>query len=319
MNEDRFRHWMNAIDGEFLEEAQRPLPRFTAARRWGAVAACLCAAALTLALWQPWDGHGAGSAAYGVRSAPEAEASGQDAGALAATLALPGDGVLLTDYDTRVDESGAVTAASCTVEFNGCSYDYGAAYTSALLPGPDGQQPTASWQVDGLTLLLYDDGAVSWYNEASGIQWYCAASADGAETLVTAFALMSAQSYTVPVAPEDAQVLGYDLFELDGMTVTEVTFTENGRTWRYRMAPTADVTENIPDISGYTGGSLSAEGTVRWCRTVLRWDEGGAGCVIWKDTVPGLTYSLTVDNGASETLLDDMTSRIFKPAQEDVG
>lgn len=312
MNDNRMKQWMESVDDDLLEEAQHPLPRSGSVLRWGALAACLCVAALALALWQPWSGNETGGAVYSARSVPKADA-------LAATLVLPGDGVLLSDYDLQADESGAVTAASCTVEVNGCSYGYGAAYTSVLLPGPDGQQPSASWQVDSLTLLLYDGGAVSWYNEAVGIQWYCTTSADGAETLVTAFELMSAQNYTVPVAPEDTQVLGYDLFELDGMTVTEVTFTENGHTWRYRMASTADVTENIPDISEYTGGSLSAEGTVRWCRTALRWDEGGAGCVIWKDIVPGLTYSLTVDSGASETLLDDMTSHIFKPAQEDVG
>lgn len=110
-------------------------------------------------------------------------------------------------------------------------------------------------------------------------------------------------------------VLGYDLFELDGETVTEVTFSENGQTWRYRMMPTMDVTEHIPDISGYTGGGKTAEGQVRWCAARLCWDEGGMGCIIWKDVAPGLAYSLTVDSGASETLLNDMARRVFQPAQ----
>lgn len=321
MSEQRMKRWMDAIDEEWLEEAQRPQPRFSAARRWGALAACFGAAVLTLALWQPWNAQMADTAAvYNTRAAGKASAAdAADDGTvmLAETLALPSGGVLLSDYDLRHDESGAVAAASCTVEVNGYSYDYGAAYTSEPLPSPGGELPTASWEVSGLTVLVYENGAVSWYNEDTGIQWYCATSVDGAETLVTAFELMGAQSYTVPVAPEGAEVLGYDLFELDGMTVTEVTFAENGRTWHYRMASTADVTETIPDISEYSGGSLSAEGKVRWCQTALRWDEGGAGCVIWKDIVPGFTYSLTVDSGAAELLLDDMTGRIFKPAQGD--
>ena len=48
----------------------------------------------------------------------------------------------------------------------------------------------------------------------------------------------------------------------------------DGLTWRYRMAATADVTENIPDISQLTGGSETAESAVRWCAARLRWTEG---------------------------------------------
>ena len=102
-----------------------------------------------------------------------------------------------------------------------------------------------------------------------------------------------------------------------GVQPDMVTFTLDGRTWRYRMAPTMDVTETIPDISGSAGGSLTAEGAVRWCTAALRWDEGGAGCIIWKDVAPGLVYSLTVDTGASETLLSDTALLVFQPAQEE--
>ena len=200
------------------------------------------------------------------------------------------------------------------MEIDGLDYSYGAVYTTSPLPAPDGSLPSASWQMGGLTLLVYDDGAVGWYSESSGIQWYCAAD-DKGETLVTAFAMISAQAYTVPTAPEGAAVLGYDLFELEGETVTEVTFAADGQTWRYRMMPTMDVTERIPDISGYTGGQQTAEGQVRWCAASLRWDAGGTGCIIWKDVAPGLAYSLTVDGGASEALLNDMAARVFQPAQ----
>lgn len=40
MNDNRMKRWMDAIDDDLLEEAQRPLPRSGAARRWGALAAC---------------------------------------------------------------------------------------------------------------------------------------------------------------------------------------------------------------------------------------------------------------------------------------
>ena len=73
----------------------------------------------------------------------------------------------------------------------------------------------------------------------------------------------------------------------------------------------------LPVFSGFTGGSLTAEGKLRWCPTVLRWDAGGAGCIIWRDLAPGLAYSLTADTGASEDALSDMAALVFKPAQEE--
>lgn len=313
MNEERFKRWMDAIDDEYLEEVQRPLPH-AAARRWGTLAACLCAAALTLALWQPWHGSTAAEDAMDNGAEPPIAFAVPAAEPLSATLTLPENASLVAGYDLRQDEDGAVSAASCTVELDGADYSYGAVYTASPLPAPDGSLPSASWQLGGLTLLVYDDGAVGWYSESAGIQWYCAADDNGG-TLAVAFSMMSAQAYTVPTAPEGAAVLGYDLFELDSETVTEVTFSENGQTWRYRMMPTMDVTEHIPDISGYTGGSETAEGQVRWCAARLCWDEGGTGCIIWKDVAPGLAYSLTVDSSASEALLNDMARRVFQPAQ----
>ena len=323
MNDNRMKRWMDAIDDDLLEEAQRSLPRGGAARRWGALAACFCAAALALALWQPWsagigDNTAGADADFGAmdKSFSVAMPPALDAEPLSASLALPEGASLTSDYQWRQDGEGAVTGVSCTVLLDGYDYDYGAAYASQPLPAPDGTLPADTWQVNGLTLLVYDDGAVGWYDTSAGIQWYCAAW-DGGEPLVTAFTLMDAQYYTVPTAPEGADVLGYDLFDLNGETVTEVSFTLNSVTWHYRMAPTLDVSETIPDISDFTGGSLMAEGKLRWCPTVLRWDAGGAGCIIWRDIAPGLAYSLTADTGASEKTLADMAALVFKPAQEE--
>ncbi len=316
MNEDRIRLWMDAIDDELLEEAQRPLHRGGAVLRWGGLAACLCAAALTVGLWQPWNGVAQTADEAAFSAVEDAAVSSVSPDPLSASLTLPENGELVSAYDLHRDAAGAVSSVSCTVSLNGADYAYTAAYAAQPMTAPDGTQPADTWQLGGLTLLLYDDGAVSWYDADKGIQWYCVAAEDG-EPLMTAFALMDAQYYSVPSAPEGAELTDYELFELDGMTVTGVSFTLDNRSWCYRMASTADVTDNIPDISQFEGGSLTAEGTVRWCTTALRWDEGGAGCVIWKDIVPGLTYSLTVDTGAAETLLCDTAALVFKPAQEE--
>ena len=42
--EEEIKRWQASIDDDLLEEAQRPLPRGSAALRWGGLAACLCAA-----------------------------------------------------------------------------------------------------------------------------------------------------------------------------------------------------------------------------------------------------------------------------------
>ena len=294
MNEPMLRMMMDAIDDDLLEEAQRPLPARRPALRWGMLAACLCIAAALLLLAQPWRAGQADSAMDGAAAPAPSAAPAAGTDLLSATLALPADAVRVSDYDLRTDEGGGVTAVSCTVAVDGWDYAYGAVYTAEPLPAPDGATPSVSWEVSGLTLLLYDDGAVGWYDAGAGIQWYCVPW-DGGEPLVTAFSLMDAQAYTVPSPPEGAEVLGYDLFELDGMTVTEVSFRSDGLTWHYRMAPTADVTEEIPDISQFTGGSETAEAAVRWCSARLYWTEGGASAA-------GLT---------------DMARRVFVPAQEE--
>lgn len=207
VNDNRMKRWMDAIDDDLLEEAQRPLPRSGAARRWGALAACFCAAALALALWQPWsagigDNTAGADADFGAmdKSFSVAMPPALDAELLSASLALPEGASLTSDYRWRQDGEGAVTGVSCTVLLDGYDYDYSAEYASQPLPAPDGTLPTDTYQVNGLTLLVYDDGAVGCYDTSAGIQWYCVAW-DGGAPLVTAFTLMDAQYYTVPHRP----------------------------------------------------------------------------------------------------------------------
>ena len=102
MNEERFKRWMDAIDDKYLEEVQRPLPH-AAARRWGTLAACLCAAALTLALWQPWHGGTAAEDAMDTGAEPPIAFAVPAAEPLSATLALPENASLVAGYDLRQD------------------------------------------------------------------------------------------------------------------------------------------------------------------------------------------------------------------------
>ena len=172
MNDNRMKRWMDAIDDDLLEEAQRPLPRGGAARRWGALAACFCAAALALALWQPWsagigDNTAGADADFGAmdKSFSVAMPPVLDAEPLSASLALPEGASLTSDYRWRQDGEGAVTGVSCTVLLDGYDYDYGAAYASQPLPAPDGTLPTDTYQVNGLTLLVDAEGKPLLYHK----------------------------------------------------------------------------------------------------------------------------------------------------------
>lgn len=310
MNDNRMKLWMDAIDGELLEEAQRPLPRGGAVRRWGALAACFCAAALVLALWQPWSGGSGENDAVSDCGAANKSFASTAVEPLSATLTLPEGAELTSGYDLQRGEDGAVTAVSCTVALDGAEYAYSAAYAA----GAESGSATLTWESGGLTLLLYD-GSVSWYDSASGVEWSLSGE-DGEAVLNMAAGIMGTQAFAIPAAPENADDVFYMAFSLEDMAVMEVSFTLGGIRWHYRMAPTSDVSDAIPDISEFSGGALTATDSIRWCPAALRWDEGGAGCIIWRDIVPGLAYSLVADSGATEQLLHDTAALVFQPAQE---
>lgn len=307
MNEPMLRMMMDVIDDELLEEAQRPLPVRRPALRWGTLAACLCIAAALL-LAHPWrTGRADGTAGTAPSDAPV-----EGADLLSATLALPADVVRVSDYDLRTDEGGGVASVSCTVAVDGVDYCYSAAYAEEA--GTD-DGALLAWELNGVTLLLYDD-SVSWYDSASGVEWSLSG-ADSEAILNTAASIMEVQSLAVPAAPEGAEAVFYMAFPLEDMAVMEVSFTVDGIRWHYRMASTGDVSEAIPDISEFIGSSASTDAMILWCPAALRWGTDGAGCIIWRDIVPGIAYSLTADSGADEELLIHMAQRVFVPAQDE--
>lgn len=308
MKDPMLRLLMDSIDDDLLEEAQRPLPARRPALRWGALAACLCLTGALL-LAHPRQ---SGPSDTAVRASDSSAA--ESAAPLCAALTLPEDAVQVSDYDLRRDDAGAVTAVSCTVSVDGTDFCYSAAYAAEEKPAGSA---LLAWELEGVTLLLYGD-SVSWFDSASGVEW--SLSGGDSETVLNAAAgIMETQSLAVPAAPEGAEDVFYMAFPLEDMTVMEVSFTLDGVRWHYRMAPSGDVSEAIPDISEFAGGTQTASGSLRWCPTELRWDDGGAGCVIWRDIAPGIVYSLTADSGADETMLAAMAQRVFVPAQGEDG
>ena len=66
-------------------------------------------------------------------------------------------------------------------------------------------------------------------------------------------------------------------------------------------------------------GAVKETASVLWCPAELYYVPGGEGKMLWYDVVPGLLYSLWMEDGASAENLTALAKEIFKPAQGDVG
>ena len=295
---NKFRTLMNAVDDDLLEEAmttqkrKRPLP-------WIAAAVAACLLLVMGSLMRP--------------------------GVTMATLSGMG-------YDMKLPEKAEHIrydivsmfdreAAQASFVIRDTKYVYQAVKTEAKQPLSESGE-VLSWNAGNVDIQLSSSGAstsVSWYRSEEQTQWYLTADADSLEVLTTASQILRATGLNVAVAPADARNITYNAFLLDGLTVAETTFELDGITYAYRMAATMELGEDFADISGLAGPfAESIEDQVLWCRAKLRFDRGGRGKVVWFDVVPGILYSLSMDDGASEAALLDLATELFVPAQEEI-
>ena len=113
-------------------------------------------------------------------------------------------------------------------------------------------------------------------------------------------------------APEGAENVSYRL--IDGeQPIGEMTFTLEGRDYAYRMAPSAMGEESIDGM--HYDWQQSGETPVGYLSAALSWNEGGAGVIRWFDTVPGMLYSLSMNEGASREALSATANLLFAPLQ----
>ena len=139
-----------------------------------------------------------------------------------------------------------------------------------------------------------------------------------ADLLDTVDDIFSVLGHQLTQAPEGAQDIHYNAFYLDELVVGETTFTLDGVSCAYRIAPTYDTSADFADISGVEEDFANrAEAEMGWCPARLAWNDGGAGKIVWFDVVPGQLYSLSVDAGASREGLLDLAGQLFAPAQEE--
>ena len=157
-----------------------------------------------------------------------------------------------------------------------------------------------------LTQAEDQTACVGWYEEESGMQWCLSGGTDALALMRTAQEIVNTLGYDMTVSPAEAENVSYQALELDGLSVGETVFTWNGITYTYRTAATGEIEENFADISGVEGEYVEQPaGEVLWCPARIYLDANGAGKIVWFDVVPGLLYSLHMDQDASvEALLD---------------
>ena len=170
--------------------------------------------------------------------------------------------------------------------------------------------------------LRYNEGeagVVQWYDQSSGQQYSLSVDTGATKELllVTADQILQTLGLDVDVAPEGAQDVSYDIVDgPGGIQLAQTSFTLDGVRWVYRIA-TEYTEENISGVDAALGADAQDE--LGWCTAQLHWDEGGQGYVTWYDAAPGLLYSLSADTNATEQGLLAMASRLYVPAQDDVG
>lgn len=309
---------MNAVDDDLLEEAQYPVRRSLSWLRMAGVA-CL---ALFAAFWLLARGGGGQEAIGG----PVHESSMDEVARLGYVIPIP-EGARNVSYLLIDSEApDAAPMAEAVYERGGRTYSCRAlkAEQAEDISGlSDEWEQSLDWNSGALQMQLRQSDTsawVGWYAPDAGVQWCLKGGEDALELLHTAQSIVEALGYNLAVAPENAGDVLYNAFELDGLVVGETVFSLNGVSYSFRMAQTWEIEEEFADISGLDGSFRNtAEGSVQWCPARLSYDDSGAGKVVWFDVVPGLLYSLSMDQGASEEALLEMTGQLFQPAQGDVG
>ena len=341
MNMEQFTQWMHAVDDELLEEAQKP-PAPAHHKLWtvGALAACFCVL-LAAGRWQLPDVlHQAQTSSEDVAASentaspeetvtmvnPMREVTAEEVAALGYEIPLP-EGA--ADVSYTVIDGTAYAAPLVEVTFTQDSADYSCRALKSEGPEDisgiyDQWTECLDWTVDNLSMQMRQSNSgaawVGWYAADQGTQWCLSGDGDGLSLLHTAQSIVESLGYQLAVAPAEAENVIYNAFALDGLTVGETVFALDGVTCSYRMAATWEIEEDFADLSEADGPFDQTDtAELQWCQAKLFWNEGGEGKIIWFDVVPGLLYSLHMEQNASREALVDLASQLFVPAQGEVG
>lgn len=141
-------------------------------------------------------------------------------------------------------------------------------------------------------------------------------------------------------APEGAENAAWAYIETSDGNISQVKFDLDGNSFCYRAkmtsitslfdspaedAEASEVTDALSDsiaigteLSGMNYEWTGSASTIFENRdAVVAFNDGDAGFICWLDVVPGILYSLSVDDNASQQLLQDTAAKCFVPAQGD--
>lgn len=114
--------------------------------------------------------------------------------------------------------------------------------------------------------------------------------------------------------PDEAVDVTYSIIDIEGDNdIAQAVFTLDGAEYTHRIKPCAE----FEDISGaYYEWEKSEERDVSYCDGKLQFNEDKQGVYLWFDVVPGLMYSVYMQNGASLDLLTEIAGKLFVEAKD---
>lgn len=304
MNTKKFYTVMNALDDDLLEEAKQPLPAKKHNLYWySAAAACLFLVILLQFSFQ-----------QSTVTAADLLAQGYD-------LYVP-DSADNIVYSLKEDSKGPTAQAVFSLDGSEYTYDVTKCTQSETLPAQTDSDTVIAWNTKGLDLSMTKTNSavsVNWYSSSANTIHTLSTSAENDKLLSTARQVLLFTGLDMANAPAEAEDISYYVFLYKDLVVAETTFSYENNVYSYRMASTLEIAEDFADISEMEGDfSVTFPGEVEYCPAKVSLTPNEQGKVIWFDVVPGIVYSLSTKNNASEEALLHLANELFVPMQGDV-
>ena len=231
MKQNRFKLWMQAVDNELLEEAQKPYRRkYTFIYRIGAVAACLVLVITAVTLTQRKKAESL------QMPNPVTSASAEEIQHLGYSVPLPKDAENPSYY---VIDMGKDSAKMAEVDFeqNGTEYSCRALKSNTVqdISGLNYEwAKSEDWSGEDISVQLRqsDDAAwVGWYAFGAGVQWCISGGNNALQLLDTAQTIVENLGYTMPLYPlESAESAVADGGYAVAFSAADLKKTEDGYT-----------------------------------------------------------------------------------------
>ena len=231
MKQNRFKLWMQAVDNELLEEAQKPYRRkYTFIYRIGAVAACLVLVITAVTLTQRKKAESL------QMPNPVTSASAEEIQHLGYSVPLPKDAENPSYY---IIDTGKDSAKMAEVDFeqNGTEYSCRALKSNTVqdISGLNYEwAKSEDWSGEDISVQLRqsDDVAwVGWYAFGAGVQWCISGGNNALQLLDTAQTIVENLGYTMPLYPlESAESAVADGGYAVAFSAADLKKTEDGYT-----------------------------------------------------------------------------------------